>query len=104
MKEEQGEAKNKTETEPTIEAEEASEVVGDLKDENKVEEADSPPKTMKKRCKKKNLQRVVEKKIFLKEEGMKNLKFNVTIARSMIIMPQNAGIMPLTILKEKAIT
>jgi len=46
----------------------------------------------------------VEKEIFLKEEGMKNLKFNVTIVRNMVIMLQNAGIVPLTILKEKAIT
>ena len=78
--------------------------MGDLKDEDKVEEVDSPPKTMKKQCKNKDLQGVVEKKIFLKEEGMKNLKFNVTIARSMTNIRQNAGIVPLTILKEKAIT
>jgi len=36
------------ETKPTIETEEASKVVGDLQDEDKVEEVDSPPKTMKK--------------------------------------------------------
>ena len=30
--------------EPTIEAKEASEVIGDLKDEDKVEEVDSLPK------------------------------------------------------------
>jgi len=36
------------EIKPIVEAEEASEVVGNLKDENKVEEVDSPPKTMKK--------------------------------------------------------
>jgi len=35
------------EIKPTVEAEEASEVVENLKDENKVE-VDSPPKTIKK--------------------------------------------------------
>ena len=77
MKEEQGEAKNKCindRNRTNHEAEEASEVVGDLKDEDKVEEVDSPPKTIKKQCKNKDLQGIVEKEIFLKEEGMKNLK------------------------------
>ena len=91
-------------TEPTIEAEEASEVVGDLEDEDKVEEVDSPPITMKKQNKNKCLQEVVEKKTFLEEEGMKNVKFNVTIARCVVIMLQIVGIMPLTILKKKSIT
>ena len=59
------------ESEPTIEVEEASEVVGDLKDEDKVEEVDSPPKTMKKQRKNKNLQEVMKKKNFLEEEGKK---------------------------------
>jgi len=59
---------------------------------------------LKKQNKNNGLQEVVEKKIFLEEEGMKNLKFNVIIARSVVIMLQNAGIIPLTILKEKAIT
>jgi len=36
------------ETDPTIKAEETSEIVRDLKDEDKMEEVDSPPKTMKK--------------------------------------------------------
>ena len=52
------------ETEPTIEAEEASEVVGDLKDEDKVEEVDSPQKTVKKQSKNKGLQEIVERKLF----------------------------------------
>jgi len=63
------------ETKPTIKAEEASEVVGDLKDKDKVKEVDSPLKTMKKQCKNKDLQVVMEKEIFLKEQDMKNLKF-----------------------------
>ena len=46
----------------------------------------------------------MERKNFLEEEDMKNLKFNVTIARSMVIMLKNAGIVPLTILKDKAVT
>ena len=58
-------------TEPTIEAKEASEVVGDLKDEDKVEEVDSPQKTMKKQCKNEDLQGVVEKKIFWKKKVWK---------------------------------
>ena len=91
------------ETKPTIEAEEVFEVVGDLKDEDKVE-VDSPLKNMKKQSKNKDLQEVMEKEIFLEEEGMKNLKFNVTIARSMVIILQNAGIVLLTILKQRSIT
>ena len=46
----------------------------------------------------------MEKETFLEEEGMKNLKFNVIISRSMVIILQNARIMALTILKEKTIT
>ena len=52
------------EIEPPIEAEEAFEVVGDLKDENKMKEVDSSPKTMKKQYKDKDLQGVVEKEFF----------------------------------------
>jgi len=40
------------EIEPIIEAEEAFEVMGDLKDEDKVKEVDSPQQTMKKQSKK----------------------------------------------------
>jgi len=82
------------EIKPTIDAEEASEVVGDFKVEDKVKEVDSPPKTMKNQIKNKDLQEVVKNEIFLEEEGIKNLKFNVSIARSMVIMLQNAEIVP----------
>ena len=51
-------------TKSNIDVEEASEIVGDLKDNEKVEEVDSPPKTIKKQSKYKDLQEVVEKENF----------------------------------------
>jgi len=77
---------------------------GSGEDENKVEEVDSPPKTMIKQSKNKDFQEIVKKETFLEEECMKNLKFNATIIRSMVIMLQNVGIVPLTILKKRVIT
>ena len=54
------------ETEPIIEAEEASEVMGDLKDEDKVEEVNSPQQTMKKQSKKQRFARNRGKENFSK--------------------------------------
>jgi len=45
----------------------------------------------------------VEKESFLEEESVENFKFNIIIVRSMINMLQIVGIVPLTILKDKAI-
>ena len=69
---------------------------------NKKEEAESKPKTMN--IKVQSLQKVVEEEDLMEEEGLINHKFNVLIAKYMVIILWILGVKLLAMLKERITT
>ena len=69
---------------------------------NKEEDAASKPKTMN--IKVQSLQEAVEEEDLMEEEGLINHKFNVSIAKYMVIILPIVGIKLLAILKERITT
>ena len=94
--------KSKAELITEVKTEEHLEVVEEQEVVNKEEEAASKLETMN--IKVQSLQEAMEEEDLMEKEGLINYKFNVSIAKNMVIILHIVGIKLLAMLKERITT